>query len=143
MIRRPPRSTRSDTLFPYTTLFRSWRPRIGRFSSEAVTIPTACGRMRRNITCFASVSVTLIFAVRRIFMRASVHRLGMAHPGDLSQLAALFDAGTLDPRHVCAVIGKTEGNGGVNDFTRGYFTLAFSALLAERDRKSTRLNSSH
>src|SRR3546814_11081888 len=28
MIRRPPRSTRTDTLFPYTTLFRS------RFSSE-------------------------------------------------------------------------------------------------------------
>src|SRR3546814_21128143 len=24
MIRRPPRSTRPDTLFPYTTLFRSW-----------------------------------------------------------------------------------------------------------------------
>src|SRR3546814_9232858 len=32
MIRRPPRSTRTDTLFPYTTLFRSmpggWRWRI-------------------------------------------------------------------------------------------------------------------
>src|SRR3546814_484826 len=28
MIRRPPRSTRTDTLFPYTTLFRS--PRIGQ-----------------------------------------------------------------------------------------------------------------
>src|SRR3546814_5012140 len=28
MIRRPPRSTRTDTLFPYTTLFRS-RPRAG------------------------------------------------------------------------------------------------------------------
>src|SRR3546814_5929797 len=28
MIRRPPRSTRTDTLFPYTTLFRSlWSPR--------------------------------------------------------------------------------------------------------------------
>src|SRR3546814_2927788 len=26
MIRRPPRSTRTDTLFPYTTLFRSWCP---------------------------------------------------------------------------------------------------------------------
>src|SRR3546814_5375081 len=25
MIRRPTRSTRTDTLFPYTTLFRSWR----------------------------------------------------------------------------------------------------------------------
>src|SRR3546814_3258640 len=24
LIRRPPRSTRTDTLFPYTTLFRSW-----------------------------------------------------------------------------------------------------------------------
>src|SRR3546814_6290988 len=26
MIRRPPRSTRTDTLFPYTTLFRSLQP---------------------------------------------------------------------------------------------------------------------
>src|SRR3546814_17829371 len=32
MIRRPPRSTRTDTLFPYTTLFRSLaiRPRLGQ-----------------------------------------------------------------------------------------------------------------
>src|SRR3546814_18019988 len=31
MIRRPPRSTRTDTLFPYTTLFRSpLPPRCGR-----------------------------------------------------------------------------------------------------------------
>src|SRR3546814_10647256 len=29
MIRRPPRSTRTDTLFPYTTLFRSPRPGDG------------------------------------------------------------------------------------------------------------------
>src|SRR3546814_3130141 len=29
MIRRPPRSTRTDTLFPYTTLFRSVRPARG------------------------------------------------------------------------------------------------------------------
>src|SRR3546814_10518648 len=28
MIRRPPRSTRTDTLFPYTTLFRSHRHRM-------------------------------------------------------------------------------------------------------------------
>src|SRR3546814_15143665 len=32
MIRRPPRSTRTDTLFPYTTLFRS----AGFESAEAV-----------------------------------------------------------------------------------------------------------
>src|SRR3546814_3414590 len=30
MIRRPPRSTRTDTLFPYTTLFRSPRGRRGQ-----------------------------------------------------------------------------------------------------------------
>src|SRR3546814_20201848 len=30
MIRRPPRSTRTDTLFPYTTLFRSQRQDRGR-----------------------------------------------------------------------------------------------------------------
>src|SRR3546814_20461472 len=31
MIRRPPRSTRTDTLFPYTTLFRSWDESIPGF----------------------------------------------------------------------------------------------------------------
>src|SRR3546814_4436198 len=30
MIRRPPRSTRTDTLFPYTTLFRSTEEHVGR-----------------------------------------------------------------------------------------------------------------
>src|SRR3546814_3513675 len=32
MIRRPPRSTRTDTLFPYTTLFRSYRDGSARTS---------------------------------------------------------------------------------------------------------------
>src|SRR3546814_8489228 len=39
MIRRPPRSTRSDTLFPYTTLFRS---------APAVRQPTAKEFLRRE-----------------------------------------------------------------------------------------------
>src|SRR3546814_16342400 len=32
MIRRPPRSTRTDTLFPYTTLFRSSNIQFGRLT---------------------------------------------------------------------------------------------------------------
>lgn len=56
----------------------------------------------------------------------------MAHPGDLSALADAFDAGTVRPASICAVIGKTEGNGGVNDFTRGYFTQSLMALLSAR-----------
>src|SRR3546814_2169167 len=39
MIRRPPRSTRTDTLFPYTTLFRSSCPRGKRRTSM-------CGALR-------------------------------------------------------------------------------------------------
>src|SRR3546814_1310686 len=35
MIRRPPRSTRTDTLFPYTTLFRAYNRRI-RFDHERI-----------------------------------------------------------------------------------------------------------
>src|SRR3546814_1521573 len=35
MIRRPPRSTRTDTLFPYTTLFRSFRPAPDRAVAKA------------------------------------------------------------------------------------------------------------
>src|SRR3546814_3931691 len=38
MIRRPPRSTRTDTLFPYTTLFRSRLRMIASVSSPS------CGR---------------------------------------------------------------------------------------------------
>src|SRR3546814_2358854 len=35
MIRRPPRSTRTDTLFPYTTLFRSAAARLPRAAASA------------------------------------------------------------------------------------------------------------
>src|SRR3546814_12171004 len=36
MLRRPPRSTRTDTLFPYTTLFRSlYFPEIERFAGNS------------------------------------------------------------------------------------------------------------
>src|SRR3546814_19103258 len=38
MIRRPPRSTRTDTLFPYTTLFRS--PLAGRVTDQTATLTT-------------------------------------------------------------------------------------------------------
>ena len=65
-------------------------------------------------------------------MQAAVHRLPMRHPGDVSELDALFAAGNVRATDVVAVIGKTEGNGGVNDFTRGYFTQSLMALLSRR-----------
>jgi cyanuric acid amidohydrolase len=55
----------------------------------------------------------------------------MVHPGDTSAISALFDAG-LAPGAVRAVIGKTEGNGGLNDFTRGYFIQSLMHVIAAR-----------
>src|SRR3546814_3493457 len=58
MIRRPPRSTRTDTLFPYTTLFRSQH---GRY--EAITVPH-----RSDLPCRGD-------GPRRLFAVALLHRV--------------------------------------------------------------------
>src|SRR3546814_10439561 len=41
MIRRPPRSNRTDTLFPYTTLFRSWDGRRYRVLNQEKDVTPA------------------------------------------------------------------------------------------------------
>ena len=64
--------------------------------------------------------------------RAKVLRLPTAGPQDTAPLAAAIERGEIDPKTIVAIIGKTEGNGCVNDFTRGYATLALKLLLAER-----------
>lgn len=63
---------------------------------------------------------------------AQAHRLAMAGPDDVSGLVALIDGGALDPAHIVAILGKTEGNGCVNDFTRGFAVMALRAALARR-----------
>lgn len=65
-------------------------------------------------------------------MRASVHRFTQRDPSDVSQLALAIDRGVLDPTTIIAFIGKTEGNGLVNDFTRGYLVQSLALLLASR-----------
>src|SRR3546814_7883843 len=47
MIRRPPRSTRTDTLFPYTTLFRS--AHAGVCSAAGAALPPPPARDRRRL----------------------------------------------------------------------------------------------
>lgn len=63
-------------------------------------------------------------------MKIGVHKVAMAAPNDVSELKALIAAGAVDPATIVALIGKTEGNGGANDFTRGYATLSYQLLLA-------------
>ncbi|WP_422015627.1 ring-opening amidohydrolase [Reyranella sp.] len=62
--------------------------------------------------------------------QTKVLRLPTAGPQDTSPLAAAIEAGELDPATIVAIVGKTEGNGCVNDFTRGYATLALKLVLA-------------
>src|SRR3546814_3530548 len=50
MIRRPPRSTRTDTLFPYTTLFRSLRLKVPLFTSLGAVNPMASTASRRSVS---------------------------------------------------------------------------------------------
>jgi cyanuric acid amidohydrolase len=51
---------------------------------------------------------------------ALVHRLSARSPDDVAPIEAAIDAGAIDPRAIVAILGKTEGNGCVNDFTRAF-----------------------
>ena len=64
--------------------------------------------------------------------RARVLRLATGGPHDTAPLAAAINRSEIDPTTIVAIIGKTEGNGCVNDFTRGYATRSLKLLLAER-----------
>jgi len=59
-----------------------------------------------------------------------VFRIATKGPGDVSGLMSLIASGQIDPKSILAILGKTEGNGGVNDFTREYAVSALSAALA-------------
>jgi cyanuric acid amidohydrolase len=59
-----------------------------------------------------------------------VIRIPTKGPGDVSGLIQLIEAGRINPASILAILGKTEGNGGVNDFTREYAASALSVALA-------------
>jgi cyanuric acid amidohydrolase len=63
-------------------------------------------------------------------MQADVHRFALPDPGDASGLARAIAGGVIDPNDIVAVIGKTHGNGLVNDYTRGYLSLALKHVIA-------------
>src|SRR3546814_10217633 len=116
MIRRPPRSTRTDTLFPYTTLFRSAAaaPRVALHTSMGeIVIELAPDKAPKTVANFLGY-------VREGFYNGTiVHRV-------IDNLLIQGGAYTVDlqtkPTHAPIVL---ESNNGLSD------------------RKSTRLNSSH
>jgi ring-opening amidohydrolase-like protein len=65
-----------------------------------------------------------------------VRKVPIAHVSDASGLADLLDQGVIEADRVIAVIGKTEGNGGVNDYTRILADRAFREVLVEKGSRS-------
>jgi cyanuric acid amidohydrolase len=65
-------------------------------------------------------------------LRADVYRFGLKDPSDVSGLREAIEKGVIDPAKIVGVIGKTHGNGLVNDYTRGYLTLCLSQLIGDR-----------
>src|SRR3546814_3959653 len=86
MIRRPPRSTRTDTLFPYTTLFRSTSDEPFAFSREKLL--TCRPFIRDTERCSAYLSRTsamsLSLTVRPLLMAICVR--SEEHTSELQSL---------------------------------------------------------
>ena len=61
-----------------------------------------------------------------------VRKVPIHSVADASELARLIDDGKIHADRVVAIIGKTEGNGGVNDYTRIIADRAFREVLVEK-----------
>ena len=61
-----------------------------------------------------------------------VFKIATSGPGDVSGLMAMIGSGAIDPASILAILGKTEGNGGVNDFTREYAVAALCTALGPK-----------
>src|SRR3546814_9163305 len=121
MIRRPPRSTRTDTLFPYTTLFRS----------SAVDISEEVGRLQQKSQTLAKN----IYAKLTPWQTALVARHPQ-RPYTLDYVREIFtdfhelhgDRMYADDLSIVGGLARFQG---------------VSCMVIGQDRKSTRLNSSH
>src|SRR3546814_2389805 len=115
MIRRPPRSTRTDTLFPYTTLFRS----VGYRSREFGHLGIFRGALHPSAADGTAIVDRHI--VEQPPSRLHVSSFGVGDGADTNQTEKYCQDG-----HSAADQRRRAMAGGRNG-----------------DRKSTRLNSSH
>lgn len=73
-------------------------------------------------------------------MKVQVFKIPQNSPDDLSSLKQLIASRQLNPAYIVAIMGKTEGNGCVNDFTRGFATQTLKAFLSETVDPTTAQN---
>src|SRR3546814_4949511 len=135
MIRRPPRSTRTDTLFPYTTLFRSPEPDRPQTDDQPAFLPprarAAQTAMRSRSEAQPPRARALRLSVLPYALRHVRHWPGRAGP-------RRHRVRTRAARVLRAVQAR--------DRTDRKIQAPHEPARADRastDRKSTRLNSSH
>src|SRR3546814_10702736 len=125
MLRRPPRSTRTDTLFPYTTLFRSASVRATSEITITRGLSSESDTDAEPMSCECDLdSRDLLYAPRN------------------PESPLYGKIGRNTPFRISLETGGPyfKGNSGIYDFSTPDNS-AFD-ILGE-DRKSTRLNSSH
>src|SRR3546814_4743938 len=130
MIRRPPKSTRTDTLFPYTTLFRS-------FAVLSIENPPTIAHAFPNLKTWDEINRASMkdWADRRSLLSSILTGVG--------QVVA---RGIADPSRI-GITGLSDGASSARFAlinSRVFSAAAISqSSLEPKDRKSTRLNSSH
>src|SRR3546814_5766773 len=137
MIRRPPRSTRTDTLFPYTTLFRSVLP------ADCDTEDNTVGADGTRVAPFSTVSVYKgIIELATIF---DVQQSGIELDSELKEreAEAIDLARSLSLPEVSAVFWFSSTSIKADPFVAGRKGAPGYLMYKLGDRKRTRLNSSH
>src|SRR3546814_10338946 len=126
MIRRPPRSTRTDTLFPYTTLFRSFHHGIEIRPFDSLQI----GQI---IDQFHQVAPGRGYIAGVIGIIATERTLQMTTDG----ISVCNDSAERLAQRPVQTLAEHMGIGAL------LFAAPLGIAGCPRDRKSTRLNSSH
>src|SRR3546814_3454787 len=135
MIRRPPRSTRTDTLFPYTTLCRSTRGLLRRAVPCRWVIGLAgiTGLPLAPIVALVVLAlVALASALRRLALHRSQNCLAVGgrilHPGSLAQRLVVSGDGllvlALACKRVAEVVVRVRAGQALPRFARGRVILA-------------------
>src|SRR3546814_6610216 len=128
MIRRPPRSTRTDTLFPYTTLVRSHA--VDALQHGRVFLVQQFGQVAAVVEDHVGVPWLAILE-DGLLQAPLVLLLGFAFPGENRDAGSSDSGGGL-------VLGRENVAG-----RPAHFGTQGNQGFDQQDRKSTRLNSSH
>src|SRR3546814_14577887 len=142
MSRRPPRSTRTDTRCPYTTLFRSdsrmiWNARMTKSAvavAAAIAVLAGCRADDRIGAAVASVGRVAQPAQPGYSVRVPVPPAPVRIAAPQPLIAAIEAIGT-----------QFDGKVGiaVQSINQGWTVSSNGDVKMPQDRKSTRMNSSH